>query len=309
MSLPGEANILAASRGDLRLIVDNHDWDDVLLEFADYQRAKSLAVTTIRNRHSILTTLAKRTGKPFTSITIGDLRRHIGREGIAPGSMRTEQNAFGAFFAFLVEDGYRDDNPAERLPSVKVPRAMPRPFTHEQIDAMLHSGAYARTRAMILLGYYQGFRVSQIARVRGEDIDLLSGTIRTLAKGGVEGLLPLHPVIRELAILFPPTGWWFPARDGADRPMLSNSVTNLITRAKKRAGITDDRLTPHSLRHSFGTDLVEAGVDIRVVQELMLHASLSTTQIYTGVSGRRKREGLHVLPNRPVPAQSGRIAA
>jgi integrase/recombinase XerD len=309
MSLPGEATIPAGSRGDLRLVVDNHEWHDVLVEFADYQRAKSLAVTTIRNRHSILTTLAKRTQKPFTSITIGDLRRHIGREGIAPGSMRTEQNAFGAFFAFLVEDGYRDDNPADRLPSVKVPRAMPRPFTREQIDAMLSSGAYTRTRAMILLGYYQGFRVSQIARVRGDDIDLLSGTIRTLAKGGVEGILPLHPVIRELAKFFPKDGYWFPARDGSDRPMRSGSVTDLITKAKKRAGITDERLTPHSLRHSFGTDLVEAGIDIRVVQELMLHASLTSTQIYTGVSGHRKREGIVTLVPREIPSQSGRTAA
>jgi len=281
----------------------------LLEEFAEYQRSKALAGTTVRNRHSIVGHLRRTAGVPFLDMQIGHLRRHLGREGIAPGSMRTEQNAMAAFFAFLVEDGHRHDNPALRLAAVKVPRATPRPFTREQIDAMLNSGAYARTRAMILLGYYQGFRVSQIARVRGEDIDILSGTIRTLAKGGVEGVLPLHPVIRELAATFPKGGWWFPARDGSDEPMRSNSVTNLITRAKKRAGITDPRLTPHSLRHSYATDMVEANVDIRVVQELMLHASLSTTQIYTGVSARRKREGIAALIPRAIPSQSGRNAA
>lgn len=281
----------------------------LLEEFAEYQRSKALAETTVRNRTSILGHLRRTSGRPYLEMTIGDLRRHLGRKGIMPGSMRTEQNAMGAFFSFLVEDGHRDDDPSTRLSAVKVPRAMPRPFTREQIDAMLNSGAYARTRAMILLGYYQGFRVSQIARVRGEDIDLGSGTVRTTGKGGVEGILPLHPVIRELARCMPREGWWFPARDGSDQPMKSNSVTNLITRAKKRAGITDERLTPHSLRHSFGTDLVECGVDIRVVQELMLHASLSTTQIYTGVSARRKREGIATLEPRAIPSQSGRTAA
>lgn len=73
-------------------------------------------------------------------------------------------------------------------------------------------------------------------------------------------------------------------------------MTDLITKAKKRAGITDPKLTPHSLRHAFGTELVEAGVDIRVIQELMMHESLQTTQIYTGVPEERKRVALVALP-------------
>ena len=72
--------------------------------------------------------------------------------------------------------------------------------------------------------------------------------------------------------------------------------------------VTDPKLTPHSLRHSFGTDLVEAGVDIRVVQELMMHEDLTTTQIYTGVSSRRKREGIELLQRRAIPSTSGRAA-
>ncbi len=159
---------------------------------------------------------------------------------------------------------------------------------------------------MILIGYYQGFRVSQIARVRGDHIDLESMTVYTLGKGGKERVLPLHPVIAELAKTMPRVGWWFPARDGRDAPIKGHSVTYLISTAIRRAGILDPTLTPHSLRHSFGTDLVEAGVDIRVVQELMMHSSLETTQIYTRVSEQRKRSGILNLAPIPLPRRSGR---
>lgn len=275
--------------------------------FDDYQRAQNLAPTTIRNRRSILTTLARNT-EMLVDCDVFTLRRHVGREGVSPGTRRTERGAVLAFFTFLTAEGLRADNPAVKLPVVRVPKGEPRPFTAAQIDAMLSSGAYKRTRAMILLGYYQGFRVAMIARVHGHDIDRAGGTIRTVGKGRKERLLPLHPVIADLSENMPSDAWWFPARKGTGhiRPA---SVTDLITKAKIRAGILDPLLTPHSLRHAFGTDLVEAEVDIRVVQELMMHESLATTQIYTAVSARRKREAIDALSPRDVPARSGRSAA
>src|SRR5690606_2596917 len=155
-----------------------------------------------------------------------------------------------AFYRWLVEDGYLTDDPTAKLKPVRVPRAVARPFMRWQIEAMLASGAYFRTRVMILIGHCQGFRVSQIARVRGDDIDLIGMTIRTVAKGGKERRLPLHPVIADIAGRMPPQSWWFPARDGRDAPIQAASVTDLITKAKHRAGITDPTLTPHSLRHA-----------------------------------------------------------
>lgn len=293
----------------LQLVTDNTDWSEVLQDFADYQRSKGLAATTVRNRESIIRSLQRHSGRSYTDVALPDLRRQIGRPSISAGSRRTERGAMIAFFTFLCEDGYRVDNPALKLAAVTAPKGTPRPFTREQIDAMIGSGAYRKTRAMILLGYYQGFRVSSIARVHGTDVDTTAGTIRTVGKGGKERTLPLHTVVRELAETMPTEDWWFPARDGSDGPMKSASVTNLITLAKKRAGITDPTLTPHSLRHAFGTDLVEAGVDIRIIKELMMHESLVTTQIYTGVSASRKQEGILTLPVRPLPSHSGRRAA
>lgn len=276
--------------------------------FIDYQRAQNLAATTIRNRRSILTTFARKTGMLVES-DIFTLRRYVGRESdVKPATRRTERGALVAFFAFLQSEGIRADNPAEKLPIVRVPKGEPRPFSREQVDAMLSSGAYRRTRAMILLGYYQGFRVSSIARVHGHDVDLIASRIRTIGKGGKDRWLPLHPTIADLARDMPTDGYWFPARGRAGH-VNPASVTDLITKAKIRAGILDPLLTPHSLRHAFGTDLVEAEVDIRVVQELMMHESLSTTQIYTGVSERRKQAGILELAPRAIPEHSGRSAA
>ena len=282
---------------------------EILSTFNTYQRGKGLAATTIRNRESILRTLGRASGRPLLELGLNDLREYLGRQGVTAGTRKTERGVIVTLYTFLRDEGLRDDCPSDRLDAITAPKGEPRPFSPEQIDAMLNSGAYRKTRAMILLGYYQGFRVSSIARVHGHDIDLDGGTIRTVGKGGKERTLPLHPVIAELTATMPSGSWWFPARKDPSQPMRSASVTNLITRAKHRAGILDPRLTPHSLRHSFGTDLVESGVDIRVVQELMMHASLATTQIYTGVSARLKREGLHHLPARPIPQHSGRVAA
>lgn len=279
---------------------------EVIDAFEEFQNSIGLASTTIRNRRSILLTLAAAIDGSLLDATTRDLRRALGRDDIEPGTRRTYRGAYVAFFTFLVDDGYREDNPTVRVKPVVAPKGTPRPFTPEQVDVMLRSGAYRRTRAMILLGYHQGFRVSQIARVHGSDVDLLAGTIATIGKGEKPGLLPLHPVIRELSAVMPKDDWWFPGRGTRSGHVHSSSVTNLITRAKLRAGITDERLTPHSLRHSFGTHLVDAGTDIRVVQELMMHASLSTTQIYTGVSDQLKRAGIAALPALDVPRQSGR---
>lgn len=284
-----------------------HTTDAAILDaFDEYQSSIGLASTTIRNRRSILTTLSATLDCPLVEATTRDIRRALMRDDIEPGTRRTYRGAYVAFYSFLVEDEYREDNPTRRVQPVVAPKGTPRPFSREQVDAMLTSGAYRRTRAMILLGYYQGFRVSQIARVHGRDVDQLAGTISTVGKGNKPGLLPLHPVVRELALVMPSDDWWFPARRGRGGHVSSSSVTDLITRAKVRAGITDERLTPHSLRHSFGTHLVDAGTDIRVVQELMMHASLSTTQIYTGVSEQLKRAGIAALPAREIPAHSGR---
>lgn len=280
----------------------------LLESFATFQRSQNIAETTIKNRAWLLHGFERHAGVPLLQADLGQLRAYLAREGVKPGTKRTERGALQAFYRWCVEDGYLTEDPTVKLKPVRVPRAEARPFMRWHIEAMLSSGAYYRTRVMILLGHLQGFRVSQIARVRGDDVDRRAGLLRTVSKGGKERTVPLHPLIAEIAETMP-AGWWFRARDGSDAPIKAASVTDLITKAKRRAGITDPTLTPHSLRHAFGCELADAEVDIRVIQELLLHEQLSTTQIYTRVSRQRKTAAIIKLEPVRVPAQSGRAAA
>ena len=283
-----------------------HDHDAELLElFVEFQRSGNRAQRTIDTRLSLLRGFAARQEVDLLTATVFHLRREVGRDGVAPSTRATTRAVFRSFYTFVHEEGLRPDNPSLRLPVVKVPKHRPRPYTPEQIDRLLSTGAYKRTRAMILLSAYEGLRASEIAAVHSDDIDLESGTLKVIGKGNRTDYLPLHPTIVELAPTMA-SGWWFPARRGREGHIHGRSVSTLLTDAKKRAGIADRNLTGHSLRHAFGTELVRRGANIRAVQELMRHESLQTTQRYTEVLDEDRRSALAVLPPRPVLTRSGR---
>ncbi|UIN30917.1 tyrosine-type recombinase/integrase [Microbacterium binotii] len=274
--------------------------------FALEQRARGFSDATIRNRACIVAMLEREMGGPVLGATKRDVTLFIARPGVKASTRRAYQGALGSFFRFAVTQSLRADDPTEQMPAVRVSRGRPRPFSREQLEAMLRSGAYRKTRVMILLGYYQGFRVSTIASVHGRDLDLAAGTIRVIVKGAKERVAPLHPAVLTVATEMPRDDWWFPARGNKTGHIDGSSVSDLVRKAKERAGITDETLTAHSLRHSFGSHLMEEGVDIRIIQELMMHESLATTQIYTGVSESMARRGLAALGGVSAPGRSGR---
>lgn len=281
--------------------------NDVLELFAAYQRAKNLSDNTIRNRQSILTGLRREAGVPFAGMTVGMLRIRLGRPGISAGTRRTERGAFLALFEYLVEDGIRENNPAARLAPVSAPKGEPRPFTWEQVEAMLRSGAYARTRAMILIGYYQGFRVSSIARVHGADIDLEADDDPDSRQGREDAHAAAASGNRRDR-----------AKDAARRVVVPRASGP--SRSRQRCGRNEPHHAGEETRRDHRSDSHTAlaaarvrnrsgfdeGVDIRIVKELMMHESLATTQIYTGVSARRKQDGIRSLPTRAIPERSGR---
>lgn len=177
-------------------------------------------------------------------------------------------------------------------------KGRPRPVADEHLAALLDIRVYKRTRAMILLATYAGLRVSEIAAVRGEDVDLMTKTITVIGKGDKRREVPLHPLLLELAKDMPSRSWWFPSWTGNRRykaggPMLGNSVSSCISQAMDRAGIPG---TPHALRHWFGSALREAGVDSLVIKELMGHESIATTAIYVDVPLKQRTAAVDLLP-------------
>lgn len=167
------------------------------------------------------------------------------------------------------------------------------------IELLLASGIRGRTRTAVLLCAYQGLRVHEAAKVRGEDVDLVARTLRVIGKGGVDDTVPLHPLVAAEAAFYPRRGWWFPSHTRPGHPIRRESLSCAISRAMKRAGVPG---TAHSLRHWLATELTSANVNARVAQTLMRHASPATMAIYAEVRREQQLGALLRLPLvRPRP--------
>jgi integrase/recombinase XerD len=299
-------------------ILAGMDWEQTLSDYATHQRGANLAEKTIRNREDLLRTVARVTRRGPDDVTQEDLERVLGRthprtgERLAAGTMQSERSYMQSFFKWMKKSGRRKGNPAKHLVKVKVPRRRPRPLRRAQIDAILTCGIYKRTRDIIMICALTGLRIGEVVSIRGEDINLDAMTIRSTRKGGLDQVLGLHPMIADLANEYPGEGWWFPSPHrnkqfpNGGGHILMASASDRISKALRAAGITDPKITGHSLRHFFASDLLRQGVPIRVVQEQLGHASLATTQIYTEVTERDMTEGVAVLPGIVRPAHSGR---
>ncbi len=194
------------------------------------------------------------------------------------------------WFAWLVFEERRPDNPMLRVAAVSPRRGEPRPVSDgELVHLLALPRMHQRTRVMILLAAVAGLRAHEIARVRGSDVDLSRGVIWVHGKGGHDKSVPLHPLLTTAAEGMPRQGWWFPSADDEERPVRRESVTITIGRAMTRAGVSG---TPHALRHWYATALLANGADLRTVQECMRHASVTATQIYTRVPDDRRREAI-----------------
>lgn len=286
------------------------EWDTAMALYTIEQRAARRAERTIGNRVALLRRLARATDtRSPLEVTEQQLLVYVAR-GVAASSMQRERSDLRSFFGWMADRGYRTDDPSLRLPKVHVPRRKPRPFTLEQIERMLASGAYHRTRVMVMLGYLEGMRAHEIAKMHGRDVDREAMTIRVEGKGGVVRYVPVHDVLRAELDRMPRDGYWFPARGtNAAAHVHWRSVSDLLRQARERAGIRGERLTGHSLRHSFATQLLWNGADIRTVQELLGHASIASTQIYTLVTDAQLEAAHAKLPGVAVPSSSGRRLA
>lgn len=264
-----------------------------LTEWTNWQRAQGNSATTIAARVRRIELFAETVGDPVTATT-DDVVTYMAslHHTISKSTRATYFSHLRAWFDWLVKTDKRDDNPTVRAPSPKTPSRRPRPVTAKQLHLILATPMHKRTRMMVLLAAFQGLRAHEIAKFRGEDIDYTSQQLSVLGKGGVARTLPLHPLVAEYAADFPKRGYWFAgqAEGNKDGHIHSRSVSDAVGQVLRRAGVPTG--AAHRLRHTYATMLVKNGENLRVIQELLRHASLQTTQIYTGVTFDQQREAL-----------------
>ena len=192
-------------------------WDEPLSDYQLYQQSRGLSERTIHGRDQMMRHFARHVDKELSDVTTRDLRLYLGRP-ISPASRMRTKADFSVFFRWATIDGIIPTDPASQLEPVRPPKRRPRPVTAAQLQAMLspdpvtHRGATARTRTMIMLAAFQGWRASEIARVRGDMFDLDEGVVRWTGKGDSQREGEIHPLIGEEVLKYP-SGSGFP--DGA----------------------------------------------------------------------------------------------
>jgi|SRR5829696_1504030 len=208
-----------------------------------------------------------------------------------------------SFHRSMLRDGVTDRDPAGGVAQPKLPRSLPHPLTVDEVGRLLDAvdvttPAGRRDRAILELLYGSGLRVSELTGLDVDDVDLEEGSVRVLGKGGKEREVPLGRYGREAvgAYLATARSTFVTGRDRGALFLnqrggrLSRQSCDRMVRAAARGAGIDRHVSLHTLRHSFATHLLEGGADVRVVQELLGHASVATTQIYTLVTREHLRE-------------------
>lgn len=255
--------------------------------------AQGLSHRTITERLGTIKRLHTQTESDADTLTPEDIQVYLARD-MSAATRATYHASIRAYCAWMQRTGLRPDNPADQTPRPRRPKARPRPVAASQLDALLAAANRRRTRTYILLGALGGLRVHEIAKIHGRDIDPYTGVLTIQGKGGKVAQIPLHEALIDEASRYPRDDYWFTSYSTqTSRPHVSaHAVSGAIHQAMLRAGFQGK---PHQLRHFYGTELVRAGVNLRIVQTLMRHESPATTAIYTEVDVDQLREGINQL--------------
>ncbi len=279
-------------------------------DFLDYLRGEChLAANSIEAYGRDMRRFVEWVGKRrLGELTITDLSSYMGvlrSFELAPASIARNIVAVRTFFKFLQLEGVVEDNPAELIETQKMWQRMPSVLTIRQVDAFLKApkktdAFWQRDVAMIEVLYATGCRASEVCTLRVRDLSLADRHLKCEGKGGKQRMVPIGSgaimaidrytaeLRGELAAKMPhPPEELFLSRSG--RPLDRIQLWRLVKLYAKRAGI-DSKISPHSLRHSFATHLLAGGADLRLVQEMLGHASIQTTQIYTHVEHSRLKK-------------------
>lgn len=239
----------------------------------------------------------------LTGDLVGASRARISRLGtawaaLAPSTVARKSSALRQFFGFLIDEGLREDDPSSALPRPVTRRPLPKILSHEEVGALFERAELeasagdaraVRTLAMLELLYGSGLRATELVSLPVSAVPRDAPFLTVTGKGGQARMVPVSRRAGEAL------SQWLPLRD-ADSPWLFASRGKHLTRVRLfqllkqlalRAGLDPQTISPHVLRHAFATHLLEGGADLRVLQTLLGHADIATTQIYTHVDAAR----------------------
>jgi len=274
-------------------------------EFLTYlQVEKGLArhsLDSYRRDLDRLQTWSNKNGKQVADLTRADLRKWIAslsRDGLAPTSIARAVSATRGFFKFLMLDGHIKSHPAEDLDTPQRFAYLPKFLTEDEINRLFTAPDISteegiRDRAVLEIMYATGLRVSELVNLKETDVDLLAGLVRCHGKGNKERRVPLgksaiHWLQQYAAVK---AGYGKQSSPNVflhrGRPFTRQLAWSMIKRHAENVGIKN--VSPHTLRHSFATHLLQHGADSRSVQALLGHSDISTTQIYTHITDMHLR--------------------
>ena len=263
------------------------------------------APRTVEAYRRDLSSLSRWLGRPLAAATTDDLERYLAElraEGLAATTIARRVAAIRGFFRHQVLLGARDDNPAAELDLPRRARRLPRTLSAGEAERLIEaargtSPRALRDSALLELLYGAGLRVGEAVALERASVDLDQRLVRCIGKGGKERIVPVGRPAAEALRRYLARGR--PYLDRRHRPELFlNARGGGLTRAgvflilrgiAAKAGLDPERVHPHLLRHSFATHLLEGGADLRSVQEMLGHADLATTELYTHVTDARRR--------------------
>jgi integrase/recombinase XerC/integrase/recombinase XerD len=285
------------------------DWDSALSDYDRDLRARAAAERT-RRAYGVdlggFAEWAEAQGLGPADVRHRDVRRYgagLSSAGAAPATVARKLAALRGLYGFLVRTARLGQNPAELVSSPKRSEKLPRVLTGEQMRTLLEriparTPLEMRDRAMLELAYSCGLRCEEIVNLDLDALDFETEQLRVLGKGSKERLLPVGEPAQRALRRYLDRARRALAADPRERAMflsksgrrLSNSdVTRRLGLWTRQAALAAG-VSPHALRHSFATHLLEGGADLRTIQELLGHASISTTQVYTRVDAARLRD-------------------
>jgi integrase/recombinase XerD len=288
-------------------------WAEAFLEMMAVERAAAKNTLTAYARDLADATgfLAGRgRGRDLASAAAEDVEAYftaLGARGLSPATAARRRASLRQFYRFVLGEGWRADDPARRVEAPKKGRPLPKVLSRDEMDRLIaaagaRDGAQGlRLACMVELAYASGLRISELTALPLDALARDPAYLIVKGKGGKERLAPLNEAARaaiKAYLQVRPTflgkqdkanPWLFASRGRTGR-ITPRRFAQLLDEAAAGAGVDPARVSPHVLRHAFATHLLEGGADLRVVQKLLGHADIATTQIYTHVASDRLRE-------------------